>query len=604
MEVFMDFTFFETNITGGFWKNMQEKNRKVTINAVYDRFLDTGRIEAMACKWKEGDDKKPHYFWDSDVAKWMEGAAYIIAKNPDVGLEQKIESIIDDIESAQWEDGYYNVYYTVVEPNGRFTVRGNHELYCAGHLIEAAIAYYFATGKDRFLRIMERYVDLIYKIFVEEDSAGFCTPGHEEIELALLRLYSVTKNEKHFKLCEYFLNTRGTEKDRARLNNNYDQSGMPIRELERAEGHSVRALYLYSAMADYAYLAGDKKMLDACHRLYEDIVNGKMYITGGVGSTRIDEAFTVPYDLPNSRAYTETCAAISLMFFCQRLLENENKAQYADVIERVMYNGMISGLSLSGDAFFYENPLEIALIDRKKHTANVNHRENFSLTERIKVFSCSCCAPNLNRVIPSMERYFYHESDGMLYVDQFADSEYASGDMRVTQKTEYPLNGIIELSFEGVRRAAIRVPAWCEKVRISAPYTVTDGYAVIENPAKVIVAFEMKPTFYVANHEVAEDAGRVALMCGPIVYCAERVDNDVNLHRLCVNEREPAPSFAYDEQAHLNVITINGFTEEKPADLYAKSDSRKYKPTRIRMIPFCTFANRGPSDMLVWLRSM
>ncbi len=598
----MDFTFLQANITGGFWKNVQDKNRTITINAVYERFVDTGRIEEMACKWKEGDDKKPHFFWDSDVVKWIEGAAYILSKHEDKELEAKVESIIDDIEANQWEDGYYNVYYTVVEPNGRFTNKHNHELYCAGHIIEAAVAYYLGTGKDRLLKVVERYVDLIYKVFVEDRSAEFDSPGHEEIELALLRLYSVTKNEKHLKLCEHFLNVRGTEEDRFHRSNS-SQSKYPVRELESAEGHSVRAGYLYTAMADFAYLTDDKAMLDACHRLYDDIVNTKMYITGGVGSTRVCEAFTVSYDLPNSRAYTETCAAISMMFFFQRLLENEHKAKYADAIERIMYNGMISGLSLSGDSFFYENPLEIALIDRYKHTASANYKEKFSITERIKVFDCSCCAPNLNRVLSSMERYFYHEADGTVYVDQFGDSEYKSVDVRIVQRTKYPVGGKIELHFEGVLRAAIRIPAWCEKFSVSAPYEMLDGYAVIKEPTDVNVEFDMPVTLYAAHQEVMDDAGRIALMRGPIVYCAERIDNEVNLHRLCINENDLDPTLEYSGEAMLYNMSINEFVEEKPQALYSKASERKYLPTRIKLIPFYTFANRGESDMLVWLRS-
>lgn len=600
----MDFTFNQTNITGGFWKNVQDKNKSITINAVYERFKDTGRIEAMACKWKEGDDKKPHFFWDSDVAKWIEGVAYIIAKTPNAELEARVEAIIDDIENAQLEDGYYNIYYICVEPGKRFTERANHELYCLGHLIEAAIAYYYATGRSRLLKVVERYVEFVYRVFVEEDSAKFTTPGHEEIELALLRLYKTTGSEKALKLCGHFLDVRGTKKDRGHNFLNSDQSKYPLRTLKSAEGHSVRALYLYSAMVDYAYIQNDKEMLEACHRLYDDIVNKKMYITGGVGSTRYNEAFTVPYDLPNSRAYTETCAAISLMFFCQRLLENESKAEYADVIERVMYNGMLSGLSLSGDAFFYSNPLEISLIDRVKHTADPNCAEPFPLAERIKVFGCSCCAPNLNRVLPSLERYFYHKVGKTVYVDQFGDSEYSSNGIKVVQSTLYPLNGEIKFKFENVERVAIRIPAWCENASISSSYIMENGYAVIDTPTELDIKFEIAPVLYSANKNVNDDAGRVALMLGPVVYCAERVDNDVNLHSLCINEKDLAAELEYNSDFNLNALTVNGYAEETPNTLYSKASERSYTPVRIRMIPFYAFANRGASDMLVWLRGM
>ncbi len=604
----MDFTFSEVNITGGFWKNMQEKNRLVTMRAVYDRFDETGRMAAMACQWDGDESKKPHIYWDSDVAKWMEGAAYVLQKHPDAELEAKVEHLIDGIEKNQWEDGYYNSYYMTMEPQARFTVRGNHELYCAGHLIEAAVAYYEATGKARFLRLMEKYVDLIYRIFVEERSAAFTTPGHEELELALIRLYRVTKKKKYLELCGFFLDKRGTEEDIGKVN--YNQSLLPVRMLKRAEGHAVRACYLYAGMADYAYDTGDEAMLAACHRLFDDIVNGKLYITGGIGSTRIGEAFTVPYDLPNSLAYTETCAAISLMFFAQRLLEREHRSVYADVIERIMYNGMISGLSLSGKAFFYENPLEISLIDRVKHTSGYNGKngtesqvsiaKRFAVTQRQEVFSCSCCPPNINRVFASMERYFYHEADGVLYVDQFADSTYEANGMHVIQQTAYPVKGEVALHFEGVKRAAVRLPAWCERFTLSVPYTVVNGYAMIENPTDVLLTLSIEPVLYEAHQEVRDCAGRVAVMRGPVVYCAERVDNPVNLHRLCVSS-ELLPEVEENEEYGLPTVTLNGFLQSTSSSLYQRAENA-YTPTRIRMIPFYAFANRGESDMLVWLR--
>lgn len=331
----------QVNLTDGYLASKEEMNRKITINAVYDRFYDSGRITAF-----EFNSKEVHYFWDSDVAKWMEGAAYILAKHPDEALQAKVEKLIDDIAAHQGADGYFNIYFTVREPDKRFTNRDCHELYCAGHLFEAAVAYAEATGRDRFLKCMEKYADYIYKVFVEEHSAGFVTPGHEEIELALVKMYRYTKSKKYLDLAAFFINERGKRAEDER--GDYNQSHKPVREQTEVFGHSVRAVYLYTAMADLALELQDEALQKACKALYEDITKRKMYITGGIGSTCVGETFTRAYDLPNEEAYTETCAGIGLMFFCERMLALENCAAYADTIERVLYNGVLSGVSLDG----------------------------------------------------------------------------------------------------------------------------------------------------------------------------------------------------------------------------------------------------------------
>ncbi|MBQ3860924.1 MAG: glycoside hydrolase family 127 protein, partial [Clostridia bacterium] len=421
-------------ISGGYWKKKMDLNRKVTMNAVYDRFHESGRIDAFRCDWKEGMPNRPHIFWDSDVAKWMEGAAYILETDKNPLLEEKVEQLIDWIEAGQHEDGYFNIYYTVVEPDKRWTDRNCHELYCAGHLMEAACAYYNATGRDRFLRCMEKYADYIAKVFMEEHSAAFKTPGHEEIELALYKMYKTTGRQKYFDLMRYFLETRGQpDNGEAQIFNaaRYAQSHAPIRAQHEAFGHSVRAMYLYSGMADLANETGDAELLDACRDLFRDTVNRKMYVTGGIGSTSIGEAFTVPYDLPNSKAYTETCASVGLMFFANRMFRADpvKSSAYADVVELEMYNGALSGLSLDGEKFFYENPLEICLRERNRITAT-NDREHFPITERVRIFGCSCCPPNLNRLLPALGDYFYgyDEEKGEVYINRFGDSEFAYGD--------------------------------------------------------------------------------------------------------------------------------------------------------------------------------
>ena len=348
---------------GGFWKNRFEINKNATIPTVYDRFCDTGRFKAFRCDWKEGMPDKPHFFWDSDVAKWLEAAAYTIAISPDAELEKKIDETVDLIEKNQQEDGYFNIYYTVVEPGKRFTKRDNHELYCAGHLTEAAVAYYKATGKDKFLRLMCKYIDLIEKCFKIDDSAAFSTPGHEEIELALIKLYDCTGEKRYLELCRHFIETRGRSKKDADTrdwcDNDYDQSDFPVRELPAAVGHSVRAMYLYSGMADLADRTDDKSLFDACDRLFDSTVKRRMYVTGGIGASAHGEQFADDYILPNDVAYSETCAAIGLALFARRMSAACPDSKYADAAERAIYNGVLAGVSLDGHSFFYVNPLEI-----------------------------------------------------------------------------------------------------------------------------------------------------------------------------------------------------------------------------------------------------
>ena len=380
--------FQNVKLNNGYWFSKQELNRKITINAVYDRFYESKRIEAMDCIKDENRDWQPHIYWDSDVAKWIEGASYIIAKNPDKALENKIEEIIDKIEKNMWEDGYFNSYYTVMEPENRFTKIDNHELYCLGHLIEAAIAYHNATGKDRFLKLMIKYTDLVYKLFYEEKSTAFLVPGHEEIELALYKLYKHTNNKKYLDLSLYFVETRGRSgKNEVVYKSDFlkgSQSHTDIYNQHTAEGHSVRAGYFYSAAADLAYETKNEKLKEITKELFSDITEKKMYITGATGQVRNYEGYAGKYFLPNETAYAETCAGIALMYFADRMLKLDENAKYADVIERVFYNNVLSGISLSGDAFFYENPLEINLNNRKINN-EYNLGRTYAITKRVKV---------------------------------------------------------------------------------------------------------------------------------------------------------------------------------------------------------------------------
>ena len=345
--------FNNIKITGGFWKERQDLIRNVTAKAVYDRFYDTGRIDAF--KFDKKSEIKPHIFWDSDVAKWMEGVAYLIQEKSEPQLEAIVENLIDLIEKNQDDCGYFNIFFTVVEPQNRFVNRDCHELYCAGHLMEAAVAYYYATGKRKFLDLMCKYADYIEKRFKIDKDAEFVTPGHQEIELALVKMYEATGEKRYLELSKFFIDERGKRSEFKYdwCKESYHQSHIPVREQKEAVGHAVRATYLYCAMADLALRYNDKDLQSACETIFEDIVNHKMYITGGIGSSRAGEAFTIPYDLPNLIAYTESCAAIGLILFCHRMLLLTNDVKYSHVIERALYNGFLSSFSLDGKSFFY-----------------------------------------------------------------------------------------------------------------------------------------------------------------------------------------------------------------------------------------------------------
>ncbi|MGN1347258.1 MAG: glycoside hydrolase family 127 protein [Eubacteriales bacterium] len=607
------------NVTlrGGFWKSKEDLNRDVTIHAVYDRFNESGRIDAFKCSWKEGDPKQPHIFWDSDVAKWMEGAAYILKRERIADLEEKVEALIDEIERNQGEDGYFNIYYTVVKPNDRFTNRDCHELYCAGHLMEAACAYYEATGRDRFLKLMEKYADYIAKVFMIEDSAKFVTPGHEEIELALYRMYRTTGEERFLKLCAFFLNNRGARNDKDTAifaNPKYAQNHLPIREQHEAFGHSVRATYLYSGMADLARETGDEALAKACYDLFDDITEKKMYVTGGIGSTHIGEAFTIPYDLPNDHAYTETCASIGMIFFANRMFQldaartGHPSSKYADIVELELYNGALSGLSLDGESFFYENPLEIRLADRKKITAT-NDQEHFPITQRVRMFGCSCCPPNLNRLLSSLGTYFYgyDEASGAVYINQFGDSEFACGGAHVSQKTGYPNDGHIAIVSDVP--VYVRIPGWCRRFLATKKYEMVNGYAKFD-AGEIDLEFDMTQVMLTSSVKVVKNLGRAAVRRGPVIYCAEAVDNDGDVHSLYLDRRTLNDGVAVlNDKYGVPTITFSGFRRIDPLDrditpLYAPLDNvigEEFRPAKISMIPYFAFANRGETDMLVFM---
>ncbi len=602
---------FENVALGGFWKKRFEINKNSTIPMVYDRFSDTGRFDAFKFDWEEGQPNRPHIFWDSDIAKWIEAVAYSITKCPDKNLEAIVDGVVDLIEKNQDESGYFNIYFTVCEPDNRWVNRMAHELYCAGHLTEAAVAYYKATGKDKFLRLMEKYMDHIETVFIKEDSAEFCTPGHEEIELALVKLYDCTGNEKYLNMSRHFVDVRGTrQKDEDSpfyINHAYDQSHMPVREMTDATGHSVRAMYLYCAMADLAKRTGDKGLFDACRRLFESVAYRQMYVTGGIGSTHYGERFTEDYDLPNDVAYSETCASIGLALFARRMSLIDPDSLYADIAETAIYNCALAGVSLKGNAFFYVNPLEINLERRRKNKEYYQYKgSSFDITQRVEVFDCSCCPPNIARFIASIGDFLYTYNNDIVFVHHYFESEAEFDGIKITQNTEYPNNGKIKITVKGMagKTLAVRIPSWAENYSIDADTAKTEkGYAYIainSDCAEINVDFAMECRLVAANPAVEADIGRVALCRGPLVYCAERIDNTTALNNLSLSENLNA-TLAFDESMQAYTVEADGFEDGAFDGLY-RTYRQNLVPRKIKLIPYFAFANRGESDMLVWLR--
>ena len=592
----------------GFWAKKQDLVRNVTAQAVYDRFAETYRFDALRCKWHEEGKYQGHIYWDSDIAKWIEGVAYLIRLAPAPELQALAQEAIDNILDNADEYGYFNSYYLCKNQDQRFTVRDNHELYCAGHLMEAAIAWRDATGDPAFLNAMCKYADYIEKVFIIEDSAAFSTPGHPELELALMKLYRATGEKRYLAMAEHFINSHGTDNKDARQYQedtgfvvNYNQDAVPLREITEPMGHCVRALYLLCGMVDVAIETNDKALADACKRCFDSIVQKQMYITGGVGPTHIGEAFTADYHLPNRTAYNETCAAIALAFFSRRMQALEVDSKYADLVERTMYNGVLAGISMDGKAFFYENPLEI---DPKFNNVNRStaNKERLPITQRVEVFRCSCCPPNLVRFLSSVGDFLYTADDDAVYVQQYMASETNCAGLSITQKTQYPTDGVIRITGVSDKKTlALRIPGWCRSFKLNASYTYKNGYAYVAHSGEfdVELVLDMPVTVLTANRQIHDNAGRVAVMRGPVVYCVEGVDNGEDLKAVAI---DPKGDFYVAEAAFLlPSITTTGYRPEETDGLYFAAEEEQWESFPLTLIPYYAFANRGTTEMQVWL---
>jgi DUF1680 family protein len=613
-----------------FWLPRLEINRERTIPFEYAQCKDTGRIDALRLTWKPGDEPVPHIFWESDVAKWIEAASYSLATHPDPALDALVDAVIALVASAQQPDGYLNVYFTIVRPGERWTdLRDAHELYCAGHLIEAGVAHFQATAKRSLLDVVCRYADHIESVFGREpgQKRGYC--GHEEIELALVKLYRVTGEERYLRLAQYFVDERGqqpyyfdqeaaargapgyfeTYRTRGLLRSarEYNQAHKPVREQDEVVGHAVRAMYLCSAMADLAGETGDDSLRAACRRLWDHLTTKRMYLTGGIGSAAQNEGFTADYDLPNGTAYAETCAAIGLIFWAHRMAQLEADGRYIDVLERALYNGVLSGVSQDGTRFFYDNPLA--------SNGDVSRKPWFGV---------ACCPPNLARLLASLGQYIYSTGDSSLavhlYIQSTVDLEVQGQPVTVRQHTSYPWEGTVRLSLALSRpiemEIALRRPGWCRDARLRINGAEVDltghterGYLRISrvwsdgDTVELDLAMPVERVY--AHPEVQAAIGCVALQRGPLVYCVEAADNPVPLHRLFLTpDARLAPQ--RDAARVDGVVCIEGdaqiLTDEGWEGTLYRGEPPATAPYMLTAIPYFFWDNRGTGQMRVWLR--
>ncbi|HWE61649.1 MAG TPA: beta-L-arabinofuranosidase domain-containing protein [Chloroflexota bacterium] len=619
-------------IDDAFWAPRLRINRERTIPFAYAQCKETGRIDALRLTWTPGAEPVPHIFWESDVAKWIEAASYTLATHPDPELAARIDEVIALLAGAQQPDGYLNTYFTVVQPAARWTdLRDAHELYCAGHLIEAGVAHYQATGKPALLDVVRRYADYIATVFGRGpgQKRGYC--GHEEIELALVKLYRATDERRCLALAQYFVDERGqqpyyfdaeaarrgapgyhedhTLPGTRRAAREYNQAHLPVREQRQVVGHAVRAMYLYCAMADLAAETGDDALCQACRTLWDHLCATRLYVTGGIGSAAENEGFTVDYDLPNETAYAETCAAIGLVFWAQRMAHLEGDARYIDVLERALYNGVISGVSLDGTRFFYDNPLA----------------SDGTITRR-PWFGVACCPPNLARLLASLGRYVYAANAAelvvQLYVQGSASLTLQGRQVVVRQQTEYPWQGAVRLTVEVAEPVhftlCLRVPGWCRDASLHVNEqaldlrgSVTRGYARLArtwSTGDVIqLDLPMPVERLYAHPDVSADAGRVALRRGPLVYCLEEADNALPLQRIGISWGTVLQ--ARHDDALLGgtmVIRGTGYANEAAewdGDLYRTVPPRA-APYELTAIPYHLWANRQRGRMCVWMRDI
>lgn len=593
-----------------------DKNPDTEKSHVIDNFLNA----AKALRGEDtGDGFYGMVFQDSDAAKWLEAVAYSLSVFPDKELEKTADELIDIIADAQDSDGYLNTYYTVKDREKRWTnILEGHELYCSGHMMEAAVAYYETTGKDKLLRVMEKNAEHIYDVFIKGGHEGY--PGHPEIELALMKMYRATKNEKFAFLAKHFVDIRGVdpcyyEKERKNRdwtvwngdgrNHHYQQSYAPVRQQKDAVGHSVRAVYLYTAMADIANETKDRELFDACRTLWNSITQKRMYITGAIGSTVHGEAFTEDYDLPSDTAYAETCASIGLMMFASKMLEGEVDGKYADVMERAFYNTVLAGMAKDGKRFFYVNPLEIVPGISGR---SVTHRH--TLTQRPKWYTCACCPPNVARLISSFGKYAYSENDTTAYCHLYAEGDitFRNG-IELHCETQYPYDFTVKYLVKKGGNLALRIPAWAEAytLKTNGKNTAAElhsGYAYINTSDgdEVVLTFKCDVKTVYPSARIPALSGKVCLVRGPLVYCFEGADNDGSVVSLKLTEKGKIRTANYEDELIGKTVMLeaDAIKAEITDELYS-SHKPSETPVTAKAIPYYLWGNRGENEMRVWM---
>lgn len=604
--------YSQVSLTGGYLHDKQQLIKNVTIPAILKSYTDTGRVRSFKLNWRRGEPGEPHIFWDSDIAKWIESVSYTLAHERDPVLESVVDGIVDDLCAGQTPDGYFNVRYLTTGRADRFTNRHDHELYCAGHLIEAAVAYYNATGKRAFLDAMCRYADHIEAVFKDgERPESFQTPGHEEIELALVKLYQAIGDRRYLDLARFFIDKRGVseaekESNAGWFNSTYAQDHLPPREQRTAEGHAVRELYLLCGMADIARECGDGELQTACEAVFDNITQKRMYITGGLGGNYVGESFSYDYDLPNETAYAETCASIAMAFFCHHMFLLTGGTKYIDALELMLYNAVPAGLSASGDRFFYTNPLE-AHPERREYHSKIKNGKYSPETERPIDFQCSCCPPNAARFFASVGGMMYGTDENRVYVNLYGSSVYESGGVRIEQQTDYPWDGTITLSVKSDKPVTLclRIPGWCDSYEIDGSgYTVQNGYAVLEQVGTqtITLRLSMPVREVYANPRAHYNAGRIAVRRGSIVYCAEGADNG-DFVKSAVIKSDGCYTHCYEKDLLGGIVTIEcdaSIPVDETEALY-QTEAFNREDRRLKLIPYAAWANRGKNEMSVWL---
>lgn len=584
--------FNHVSINDGFWSPRIKAHALNTLQTCITQTRDsTNRISNFekAAGLQKGNHEG-FYFDDSDVYKAMEGIAYSLITNPNSKYEALLDKWISLIAKSQQGDGYLNTYYTLNHPDKRWTDMEKHEMYCGGHMIEAAVAYYQSTGKTTFLDVAKKFADHLDNTF--GPGKRHWVPGHEEIELALVKLYHATNNKKYLNLAYWLLEERGHGYgkgdiwEKSHWGPAYCQDDVPVSEISDIKGHAVRAMYLFTGMADVAAEKNIPEYIEALKRVWEDVTSRNMYITGGIGGSGSNEGFTEDYDLPNKTAYCETCASIGMVLWNNRMNLLSKDAKYVDVLERALYNGVLSGVNLDGNLFFYVNPLE---------SDGGHHRQQW--------FGCACCPSNLSRFIPSVGSYIYLESDNELFVNLYMGNEtnleINKTRLKFKQATDYPWDGKIVFQIDPEKPVSfnlkLRIPGWCKSFQVLlngksvGTQSVENGYLSIQYSWKkgdrVTLSLDMPAEKMKADEKVSEDTGKRAIQRGPLVYCLEQTDNkNVNLDEIAMNQ-----------DVVFSVLPGDGKLEDMRI-LITKSQGHK-----LTFVPYFAWDNREPGKMKVWV---